>query len=95
MRPEDCLVDAAGLQASVSLVSPLGSETHATVNLAGVELVARLAKDVIVHPGATLGLKLDPARLHQEALLLAAKADVREELDRLKAHVAAARDLLA
>lgn len=38
---------------------------------------------------------LDPDRLHQEALLLAAKADVREELDRLAAHVAAARDLLA
>lgn len=38
---------------------------------------------------------LDPDRLHQEALLLAAKADVREELDRLAAHVVAARDLLA
>ena len=38
---------------------------------------------------------LDPERLHQEALVLAAKADVREELDRLAAHVAAARALLA
>ena len=38
---------------------------------------------------------LDPDRLHQEAMLLAGKADVREELDRLSAHVAAARDLLA
>jgi uncharacterized protein (TIGR00255 family) len=38
---------------------------------------------------------LDPVRLHQEALLLAAKADVREELDRLAAHVAAAGDLMA
>lgn len=38
---------------------------------------------------------LDPDRLHQEALILAAKADVREELDRLVAHVAAARELLA
>lgn len=37
----------------------------------------------------------EPARLHQEAVLLAAKADVREELDRLYAHVEAARDLLA
>ncbi len=37
---------------------------------------------------------LDPARLHQEALLLAAKADVREELDRLDAHVAAACRLI-
>ena len=30
------------------------------------------------------GAKFDEARLYQEALLLAAKADVREELDRLK-----------
>ena len=41
------------------------------------------------------GTGLDPERLHQEALLLAAKADIQEELDRLNAHVAAARDLLA
>jgi uncharacterized protein (TIGR00255 family) len=33
-------------------------------------------------------------RLLQEAALIAAKADIREELDRLAAHVAAARDLL-
>jgi len=38
--------------------------------------------------------KLDEQRLHQEAALLAAKADVEEELARLKAHVAAARELL-
>lgn len=37
---------------------------------------------------------LDPARLHQEAVLLAARADIREEIDRLRAHIAAARDLL-
>jgi uncharacterized protein (TIGR00255 family) len=35
-----------------------------------------------------------PERLAQEAALLAAKADVREELDRLGAHVSAARSLL-
>jgi uncharacterized protein (TIGR00255 family) len=38
---------------------------------------------------------LDPERLHQEAVLAAAKADIREELDRLNAHVEAARALLA
>jgi uncharacterized protein (TIGR00255 family) len=38
---------------------------------------------------------LPEERLAQEAALLAAKADVREELDRLEAHVAQARDLLA
>ncbi len=36
---------------------------------------------------------LDPQRLHQEAMLLAVKGDIREELDRLKAHVAQARQL--
>jgi uncharacterized protein (TIGR00255 family) len=38
---------------------------------------------------------LDPDRLHQEAVILAGRADIREELDRLRAHVAAARELLA
>lgn len=38
---------------------------------------------------------LDDDRLHQEAVMLAAKVDIQEELDRLIAHVAAARDLLA
>jgi uncharacterized protein (TIGR00255 family) len=38
---------------------------------------------------------LSEERLAQEVALLAAKADIREEIDRLRAHVAAARDLLA
>lgn len=38
---------------------------------------------------------LDEARLHAEAAFLAAKADIREEIDRLKTHVASARSLLA
>jgi uncharacterized protein (TIGR00255 family) len=38
--------------------------------------------------------RFDADRLHQEALLIAAKADVREELDRLGAHVEQARRLL-
>jgi uncharacterized protein (TIGR00255 family) len=38
---------------------------------------------------------LDPARVHQEAVLVATRIDVEEELKRLAAHVAAARDLLS
>ena len=38
--------------------------------------------------------RFDPDRLHQEALLMASKADIREELDRLVAHVAQARRLI-
>ncbi len=39
--------------------------------------------------------QLDPQRLHHEAMLLVVKADIREELDRLKAHEAQAEELLA
>lgn len=54
---------------------------------------ARLAQSVasLIDASATL----DQTRLHQEAILLAAKADVREELDRLTAHIAAVNELLA
>ena len=53
---------------------------------------ARLAESVQALMGSSRGL--DENRLHQEAILLAAKADIREELDRLEAHVAAARALI-
>ncbi len=38
---------------------------------------------------------LDPARLHAEAVLIATRADIQEELDRLAAHIDAARVLLS
>jgi uncharacterized protein (TIGR00255 family) len=53
---------------------------------------ARLAEQV-----ATLlaqSERFDPDRLHQEAIMIATKADVREELDRLAAHVAQAQHLI-
>lgn len=53
---------------------------------------ARLAEQV-----ATLlaqSEQFDADRLHQEAILIATKADVREELDRLAAHVAQAQALI-
>ncbi len=53
-------------------------------------LGARLAEQVARLTEASAGL--DPERLHQEALLLAAKADIQEELDRLRAHLAAANE---
>jgi uncharacterized protein (TIGR00255 family) len=40
------------------------------------------------------GSAFDEARLHQEAMLLATRADIEEELKRLGTHIAAARDLL-
>lgn len=38
---------------------------------------------------------LDEARLHMEAAFLATKADIREEIDRLKTHIAAGRAHIA
>ena len=52
----------------------------------------RIARRVAELAGAVPSL--DAPRLHAEAVLLAAKADVREELDRLSMHAAAAADLL-
>src|SRR5688500_3779971 len=48
------------------------------------EQVAALADDIAIPED----------RLAQEALLLAAKADIREELDRLRAHITSARQLV-
>lgn len=39
--------------------------------------------------------EMDEQRLHQEALLLATKADITEELDRLKVHVTSANTLIS
>ena len=55
-------------------------------------ILARLREQIAELMAASPGLGED--RLMQEALLLATKADIREELDRLAAHVASARALL-
>jgi uncharacterized protein (TIGR00255 family) len=53
---------------------------------------SRIAEQVklLLDPGANL----DEARLYQEAAFLATKADIREEIDRLKTHVVSGRSLL-
>jgi uncharacterized protein (TIGR00255 family) len=52
----------------------------------------RIAEQVAVLMDASD--RFDPDRLHQEAVLIAAKADVREELDRLAAHVEQAQGMV-
>jgi uncharacterized protein (TIGR00255 family) len=53
----------------------------------------RIMDQVALLTADTKALDLD--RLHQEAVLAATRADVREEIDRLNSHVTAARQLLA
>lgn len=54
---------------------------------------ARLAAQVAALIDASQ--RFDSDRLYQEAIMLATKADIREELDRLVSHVAQVRKLLA
>lgn len=68
---------------------------EAEVIVAGLpqELKARISDQVQALLSGSSAF--DPERLHQEAILLATRADVREELDRLQAHIDHARKLVA
>jgi uncharacterized protein (TIGR00255 family) len=70
----------------VRIVEASPARTREAVEQRLKEQVARLMD-------ATNGF--DAARLHQEAVLLATRADVEEELQRLTSHISAARELIA
>jgi uncharacterized protein (TIGR00255 family) len=53
---------------------------------------ARLAEQI--ETLLTGSARFDPDRLHQEAIMIATKADIREELDRLAAHVEQSQRLI-
>jgi uncharacterized protein (TIGR00255 family) len=81
------------LAARLSEMATLAGRAEAAPGRKPEAIRARLAEQV-----ANLlesSQRFDADRLHQEAILLATKADIREELDRLAAHVAQARRLLA
>jgi uncharacterized protein (TIGR00255 family) len=83
---------AAILRGHVDTIERLAGEAERLPSRTPEAIRARIGEQV----AAILGRdEIDPARLHQEAALLATRADVREELDRLAAHVAQARELLA
>lgn len=76
-------------------LAAIGALVERAANVSGRQpeaVAVRLQEQIarLTEPGSNL----DPDRLHQEALLLAAKADIQEELDRLRAHVAAAGELI-
>lgn len=87
---------AALLDVLTGLVDGIAALTAQAESLAaaqGPALKERFAKRMTDLMGATsAGLE---ERIVQEAAVLATKADVREELDRLVVHVASARSLLA
>jgi uncharacterized protein (TIGR00255 family) len=77
----------------LSEIGRLTIEAEGTASLDPAAIKERLRQQVAALIDAVPTLSED--RLLQEAALIAAKADVREELDRLKAHLAAAREMLA
>jgi len=92
MRSKEGEVIGGVLGARIGEIESLTKSAEASPSRSVEAIRARLGEQVkeLLSASSTL----DPERLHQEAALLAAKADVREELDRLAAHVGVARTLL-
>jgi uncharacterized protein (TIGR00255 family) len=81
------------LLAHLDMIEALARRAEADPSREPTNIRARLAEQVKLLLDAAQGL--DEDRLHMEAAILAAKADIREEIDRLLAHVASGRTLLA
>ncbi len=87
--------DAIGriLSARLDEMAALSARAEAAPGRQPEAVKKKLADQIAVLLDASS--RFDPDRLHQEAVLLAGKADIREELDRLAAHIAQARKLMA
>lgn len=81
-------VIAGQLQQIAALVDQIATATEARAADIAAALQANLARVLDNSEGA------DPQRVAQELALIAVKADVTEEVDRLRAHIAAAKALL-
>lgn len=77
----------------IDRIDALTADARALAAGQPLQLTERLRQRLNALSGDVSGL--DPQRLAQEVALMATRADVTEELDRLGAHVAEARTLLA
>lgn len=93
MRVREGAALAAILNQRVAEIAALAARADAAPGRRAEAIKARIAEQVAVLLDASN--RLDPDRLHQEAILIASKADIREELDRLASHVAQAQRLIA
>lgn len=76
----------------LNTIGELQVQAGATAETQGAAIRGRLKEQVEALLSDVSGL--DPARLEQEVALLMTKADIREELDRLGAHIASVRELM-
>jgi len=81
------------LSARLSEIGALAARAEVAPGRKPEAIKARLAEQVATLLEASQ--RFDADRLHQEAIMLATKIDIREELDRLAAHVAQAKKLIA
>jgi len=93
MRREEGVALGKVLSARLDEIGKLTARAEAAPGRKAEAVKARLAEQVANLLSASQ--RFDSDRLHQEAIMLAAKADIREELDRLGSHVAQAQKLLA
>ena len=93
MRRTEGQALATILNARLSEIGALTARAEASPGRKPEAIKARLIAQVAELLEASQ--RFDADRLHQEAILLATKIDIREELDRLAAHVAQAKKLLA
>jgi uncharacterized protein (TIGR00255 family) len=82
----------AVLAQRLSEIAALAARAESAPGRRPEAIKARIAEQVATLLDASS--RLDPDRLHQEAILIASKADIREELDRLASHVAQAQRLI-
>jgi uncharacterized protein (TIGR00255 family) len=92
MRRREGTALAGVLRARLDEIAALTARAEAAPGRKAEAIKARLAEQIAAL--LETGTRFDPDRLHQEAILIASKADIREELDRLVAHVAQARRLI-
>ena len=92
MRLHEGEATERALSARLSELATLADRAEKVPGRQPDAIKARLAEQVATLLEASS--RFDPDRLHQEAILLATKSDIREELDRLAAHVAQARHLM-
>jgi uncharacterized protein (TIGR00255 family) len=92
MRREEGATLGRLLTARLDEIAALAARAEAAPGRKPEAIKARLAEQVATLLSASQ--RFDSDRLHQEALLLATKADIREELDRLASHGAQARKML-
>ncbi|MGC1465574.1 MAG: YicC/YloC family endoribonuclease [Pseudolabrys sp.] len=93
MRQEEGAALGRVLAERLKEISALAARADAAPGRKPEAVKARLAEQVATLLAASQ--RFDSDRLHQEAVMLAAKADIREELDRLAAHVVQSQRLIA